>query len=137
MFGLHKQGYIFPMYLNVRPVDKTFGGVMQPVDSPDNFMIVMNGSLRVRACCAETMTMMGVDKADLEEQSVVLSDYMEEEEFEAAHTIVRVQGAGVWGVECVRIREHDRLRARVCMCYHLGRRRRRCGRTVLTRTRFR
>ena len=60
VFAKHRQGYIFPMLLNVKPMESSFAGVMQRLPTQDNFILFYSQSFIVSAATQESLGLMGV-----------------------------------------------------------------------------
>ncbi len=59
-FGKHKSGYIFPMLLNVKPMETSFAGIVQELTTSDQFVMFLSKSLVVLEATQETLQMMNV-----------------------------------------------------------------------------
>ncbi|KAA0165235.1 hypothetical protein FNF28_03516 [Cafeteria roenbergensis] len=75
MFGLHRAGHIFPLVLNVRAMDSGFGGLMQPINSDERFILFMSKSLRITAACQESLLLMGLSPEELKSRAVSVDRY--------------------------------------------------------------
>jgi hypothetical protein len=60
LFGRHRMGYIFPMLLNVTRLDTEFAGVMQRIQSQDEYIMFLSQSFTVTAATQESMSLLGV-----------------------------------------------------------------------------
>lgn len=60
VFAKHRQGYIFPLLLNVKPMENSFAGVLQRLPTQDNFVLFFSQSFIVSAATQESLGMMGV-----------------------------------------------------------------------------
>jgi hypothetical protein len=63
VFAKHRQGYIFPLLLNVKPMENSFAGVLQRLPTQDNFVLFFSQSFIVSAATQESLGMMGVSKS--------------------------------------------------------------------------
>ena len=75
MFGLHRAGHVFPLVLNVRAMDSGFGGLMQPINSDERFILFMSKSLRITAACQESLLLMGLSPEELKSRAVSVDRY--------------------------------------------------------------
>jgi hypothetical protein len=60
LFGRHRAGYIFPMLLSVSRLENEFAGVMQRIDSPDQYIFFSVDTFRVTAASQEALQILGV-----------------------------------------------------------------------------
>jgi hypothetical protein len=60
MFGWHAGGYIVPIRLQLQLVDDTFTGLLQPVTSDEEFILVLADSRMVVAASQTSLLMLGV-----------------------------------------------------------------------------
>ena len=60
VFGKHSQGYIFPMLLNVKPMDHSFAGIVQELASPEHFVLFTSKTFRVLEATLHSMKLMNV-----------------------------------------------------------------------------
>jgi hypothetical protein len=63
LFGRHRMGYIFPMQLNVTRMDTEFAGIMQRIQSPDEYIMFLSQSMVVTAATQGSLTLLGVSAA--------------------------------------------------------------------------
>ncbi|KAA0152619.1 hypothetical protein FNF29_03846 [Cafeteria roenbergensis] len=75
MFGLHRAGHVFPLVLNVRAMDSGFGGLMQPINSDERFILFMSKSLRITAACQESLLLLGLSPEELKSRAVSVDRY--------------------------------------------------------------
>jgi hypothetical protein len=66
VFGRHRHGYIFPAVLKVTRQDHSFAGIIQRVETEDNFIMFSSHRLTVTAASRESMVMMGVRQTTLQ-----------------------------------------------------------------------
>ena len=60
VFGKHRQGHIFPMLLNVKPMETSFAGIMQELTTTDQFVMFLSKSFVVLEATHESLNLMGV-----------------------------------------------------------------------------
>ncbi len=60
MFGWHAGGYIVPIRLHLQLVDDTFTGLLQPVTSDEEYILVLADSRMVLAASQTSLLMLGV-----------------------------------------------------------------------------
>ncbi len=60
VFGKHQQGHIFPMLLSVRSTVNRLAGIMQELNSTDEFILFMSKSLVVLEGTKGSLKLMGV-----------------------------------------------------------------------------
>jgi PAS domain S-box-containing protein len=72
LFGQHRNGYIFPMSGNVRPMEEGFGGVFEEIATSQAFIIFVGDALkwRVTACCKISGALLGIHANDIRAGSV-------------------------------------------------------------------
>jgi hypothetical protein len=63
LFGRHRSGHIFPMVLNVARMDTEFAGVIQRIQSRDDYIMFLSESLIVTAATQDSMALLGVRRA--------------------------------------------------------------------------
>ena len=78
VFGRHREGYIFPMQLSVKPMGDVFSGVMQPIATNDHFMMFTTVSRRLMGGSIETMRLVG-EGIDVENVEVSVRDFIDDE----------------------------------------------------------
>lgn len=67
MFGVHKQGHIFPMRGNIRPLEESFVGVFEAMQTDQSFLIFSGKSSnwRLHAACAPSISSLSLDPVDI------------------------------------------------------------------------
>ncbi len=60
VFGRHRQGHIIPLLLNVKPMETSFAGVLQALDTTDQFMLFFSNAFTVSGGTMDSQAMMGV-----------------------------------------------------------------------------
>ncbi len=60
LFGRHRMGYIFPMLLNVTRLDTEFAGVMQRIQTQDEYILFLAQSFTVTAATQQSLALLGV-----------------------------------------------------------------------------
>ncbi len=59
-FGRHKAGYIFPLLLNVKPMETSFAGILQELTTTDQFVMFLSKSFVVLEATQESQQLMEV-----------------------------------------------------------------------------
>ena len=59
-FGQHKQGYVFPLLLAVNALEDCFAGVMQRIDTTDEFIFFYDKSFVISGASEKSFRMLGV-----------------------------------------------------------------------------
>ena len=59
-FAKHRQGYVFPIFLNVNVLDSSFVGVVQKAPTVDEYIWFYERSLAVAAVSEQCMHLLGV-----------------------------------------------------------------------------
>ena len=60
VFGRHHDGHIFPILLNVKPLETSFAGVIAELHTSEHFILFASKSFVVSAASLESMTLLGV-----------------------------------------------------------------------------
>jgi hypothetical protein len=60
VFGLHKEGYMFPMLLNVKPMENSFSGVIAPLYTATQFILFTNKTFAVKSATKESYKLFDV-----------------------------------------------------------------------------
>ena len=82
VFGRHRDGYIFPMQLSVKSMPNAFAGIIQPVQTPDQFILFSSHTKRILSATQDTMRIMGVEGSEFEENDVSLTEFFDEDALE-------------------------------------------------------
>ena len=59
-FGQHKQGYVFPLIMGVNALEDCFAGVMQRIDTTDEFIFFYDKSFIISGASEKSFRMLGV-----------------------------------------------------------------------------
>lgn len=78
VFGRHKEGYIFPLLLNVKPLEHCFAGVIAELHTSEQFIIFTSEALLITAATAESCTLLQVKAADVNRSKVFMTSLMKE-----------------------------------------------------------
>jgi PAS domain S-box-containing protein len=65
VFGRHHDGHIFPILLNVKPLETSFAGVIAELHTSEHFILFASKSFVVSAASLESMTLLGVRCASI------------------------------------------------------------------------
>lgn len=76
VFGKHRQGYLIPLLLNVKPMESSFAGVMQPLPTQEHFVMCYSKSFVVSGATQESLSMMGVTPVDVDDGMVEFTRYL-------------------------------------------------------------
>jgi hypothetical protein len=60
LFGRHREGYIIPLLLNVKPLENCFAGVIVPLHTLDQFVLFTSDSFTVTAATKESCAVLKV-----------------------------------------------------------------------------
>jgi hypothetical protein len=60
LFGRHRMGHIFPMLLNVTRLDTEFAGIMQRIQTQDEYILFLTQSFIVTAATQRSLSLLGV-----------------------------------------------------------------------------
>jgi hypothetical protein len=82
LFGKHKHGHIFPILLNANLMEGHIMGVVQRVDSSDDYVWFTSKTLKVLGASQTSLLLMGVDSVDVDEGKVDVSRFVSEQQLQ-------------------------------------------------------
>lgn len=62
VFGKHHDGYIFPILLNVKPLEYSFAGVIAELQTPEQFICFSSKTFIITAATRESHRLLGVSR---------------------------------------------------------------------------
>jgi hypothetical protein len=82
LFGKHKHGHIFPILLNANLMEGHIMGIVQRVDSSDDYVWFTSKTLKVLGASQTSLLLMGVDSVDVDEGKVDVSRFVSEQQLQ-------------------------------------------------------
>ena len=83
VFGKHRAGYVFPMLLSVKPMAGSFVGVIQQLQSEDQFILLTSLSRRIVGGTQDSIRLFG--SVDFEDAVVTIDSLLSDSDFDALY----------------------------------------------------
>jgi hypothetical protein len=116
VFGRHRSGALFPILLCVKPMANSFAGVMQKLNTSDQFMLFTTISGRVAGGTQDTLRLVG-EAIDLEDVNVPISRFIDDDTLTTLLSAVELAFSKANGARLMKnIQVRCAVRAR-CECW--------------------
>jgi hypothetical protein len=79
LFGLHRQGHVFPLKIVVQPAGDEWLSIAEELSTPLSFIFFVKDDVgfRITAACRSSLTLLGINPNELKSGSVVLSRFLD------------------------------------------------------------